>query len=114
MEHWPTELHLPTEVWDRDAHDKWVSKGKLDATDRANAEVERLLAMVQREAGERLAAGIAAARAAAPSMLQRSSGRPKTASATTPWPASACRGRAPVASGVEWCAPKTAPASAPW
>lgn len=44
MEHWPSELHLPGPVWDREAHDKWSSAGGLDLPVRANAEVERLLA----------------------------------------------------------------------
>jgi len=43
MEHWPTELHLPAEVWDRDARERWTSKGELDVAARARAEVERLL-----------------------------------------------------------------------
>ena len=43
MEHWPRELHLPADVWDRDARERWASKGELDVTARATAEVERLL-----------------------------------------------------------------------
>jgi len=43
LAHWPTELHLPGEVWDRDARERWTSRGKLDTTARATAEVERLL-----------------------------------------------------------------------
>ncbi len=44
LEHWPTELYLPGEVMDRDARDKWTSKGELDVPARATAEVERHLA----------------------------------------------------------------------
>jgi trimethylamine--corrinoid protein Co-methyltransferase len=44
MEHWPTELHLPGPVWDRDAYDGWASKAELDLPARATAEVDRLLA----------------------------------------------------------------------
>jgi trimethylamine--corrinoid protein Co-methyltransferase len=47
MEHWPTALHLPGPVWDRDAHDAWVAKGELDITARATAEVDRLLEAYQ-------------------------------------------------------------------
>jgi len=43
MQHWPTELHLPGPVWDRDARDAWAAKGELDIVARATAEVERLL-----------------------------------------------------------------------
>jgi len=43
MQHWPTELHLPGPVWDRDARDAWEAKGELDIAARATAEVERLL-----------------------------------------------------------------------
>jgi trimethylamine--corrinoid protein Co-methyltransferase len=43
MEHWPSELHLPGDVWDRDTRERWTSKGGLDVTTRASAEVERLL-----------------------------------------------------------------------
>jgi trimethylamine--corrinoid protein Co-methyltransferase len=43
MAHWPSELHLPGPVWDRDAYDAWSSKGEQDIVDRATAEVERLL-----------------------------------------------------------------------
>ena len=43
MTHWPTELHLPGPVWDRDAFDAWAAKGELDIVARANAEVDRLL-----------------------------------------------------------------------
>ncbi len=47
MEHWPTALHLPGPVWDRDARDAWVAKGESDISARATAEVERLLAAYQ-------------------------------------------------------------------
>lgn len=47
MEHWPEELYLPGQVWDRDARDKWSSKGELDVLARAVAEVERHLAAWQ-------------------------------------------------------------------
>jgi len=47
MEHWPSELYLPGEVIDRDARDKWTSKGELDVPARATAEVERHLAAWQ-------------------------------------------------------------------
>ena len=43
MEHWPTALHLPGPAWDRDARDTWVSRGELDISARATAEVDRLL-----------------------------------------------------------------------
>lgn len=42
-EHWPSELYLPGEAWDRDARDGWAARGLLDATARATAQVERLL-----------------------------------------------------------------------
>ncbi len=43
MKHWPTALHLPGPVWDRDARDTWASKGELGIGARATAEVDRLL-----------------------------------------------------------------------
>ena len=43
MDHWPTALHLPGPVWDRDARDAWAAKGELDIKARATAEVDRLL-----------------------------------------------------------------------
>jgi trimethylamine--corrinoid protein Co-methyltransferase len=43
MAHWPSELHLPGPVWDRDAYDAWAGKGERDIVSRAAAEVERLL-----------------------------------------------------------------------
>ena len=43
-EHWPSALHLPGRVWDRDARDGWAAKGQQDIGARAAAEVERLLA----------------------------------------------------------------------
>lgn len=47
MGHWPAELYLPGETWDRDARERWTSRGELDVTARATAEVERLLAAYQ-------------------------------------------------------------------
>ena len=47
MQHWPTELHLPGPVWDRDARDAWAAKGELDITTRASAQVDRLLEAYQ-------------------------------------------------------------------
>lgn len=44
MRHWPTELHLPEAVIDRDNRDRWTAAGALDTQDRATAEVERRLA----------------------------------------------------------------------
>ncbi|CAN5839875.1 trimethylamine methyltransferase family protein [soil metagenome] len=44
LSHWPSELYLPGPVIDRDAREKWASKGGLDVPARATAEVERLLA----------------------------------------------------------------------
>ena len=44
LEHWPSELYLPGEVIDRDARDRWTTKGELDVVARATAEVDRLLA----------------------------------------------------------------------
>jgi trimethylamine--corrinoid protein Co-methyltransferase len=43
MKHWPSELHLPSPVWDRDAYSAWSAAGELDIEARATAEVERLL-----------------------------------------------------------------------
>jgi trimethylamine--corrinoid protein Co-methyltransferase len=44
MANWPTALHLPGPVWDRDAREPWTAKGEQDIETRATAEVERLLA----------------------------------------------------------------------
>jgi len=44
LDHWPSELYLPGAVIDRDAREKWASRGSLDVPARATAEVERLLA----------------------------------------------------------------------
>jgi trimethylamine--corrinoid protein Co-methyltransferase len=43
MAHWPSELYLPGPAWDRDARERWASKGELDVVARATAEVDRLL-----------------------------------------------------------------------
>ncbi|MEO5704155.1 MAG: trimethylamine methyltransferase family protein [Candidatus Limnocylindrales bacterium] len=42
--HWPTELYLPSRVYDRDNREAWTRAGALDANQRAIAEVERRLA----------------------------------------------------------------------
>ena len=44
LAHWPAELYLPGPVVDRDARERWQSKGAPDLPARATAEVERLLA----------------------------------------------------------------------
>ncbi len=42
--HWPTELHLPNPVVDRDNRESWLKAGGLDMERRATADVERRLA----------------------------------------------------------------------
>jgi trimethylamine--corrinoid protein Co-methyltransferase len=43
-QHWPSELYLPSRVFDRDNREAWTKAGALDAAQRATAEVERRLA----------------------------------------------------------------------
>jgi trimethylamine---corrinoid protein Co-methyltransferase len=45
--HWPTELYLPSRIWERDNRENWVKAGALDTAARATAEVERRLAAYQ-------------------------------------------------------------------
>ena len=42
--HWPTELYLPSRVFDRDNRENWTTAGAPDANRRAIAEVDRRLA----------------------------------------------------------------------
>jgi trimethylamine---corrinoid protein Co-methyltransferase len=46
-EHWPSELYLPSRLWDRDNRENWAKAGGNDAYARAVAEVDRRLAMYQ-------------------------------------------------------------------
>jgi trimethylamine--corrinoid protein Co-methyltransferase len=43
-QHWPSELYLPSRVFDRDNRENWAKAGGLDANQRATAEVDRRLA----------------------------------------------------------------------
>jgi trimethylamine--corrinoid protein Co-methyltransferase len=52
LAHWPDELYLPGSVIDRDARERWGSKGALDTQARAVVEVERLLAAWQPSASD--------------------------------------------------------------
>src|SRR5215212_9132014 len=42
--HWPSELYLPSRLWDRDNRENWAKAGGLDAHRRAVVDVERRLA----------------------------------------------------------------------
>ncbi len=44
LEHWPSELYLPSAVVERDNRENWTKAGALDAAQRATAEVDRRLA----------------------------------------------------------------------
>ena len=44
MAHWPTELHLPSRIWERDNRENWIRAGSLDTAARATVEVDRRLA----------------------------------------------------------------------
>jgi trimethylamine--corrinoid protein Co-methyltransferase len=44
LEHWPTELYLPSAIVDRDNRENWTKKGATDAHARAVSEVDRRLA----------------------------------------------------------------------
>ena len=44
LEHWPSELYLPSPVVERDNRKNWTKAGALDAAQRATAEVDRRLA----------------------------------------------------------------------
>jgi trimethylamine--corrinoid protein Co-methyltransferase len=41
---WPTELYLPSRIWERDNRENWVKSGTGDTAARATADVERRLA----------------------------------------------------------------------
>ncbi len=45
--HWPTTLHLPSRVWERDNRENWVKAGAPDTYARCVAEVDRRLAAYQ-------------------------------------------------------------------
>jgi trimethylamine--corrinoid protein Co-methyltransferase len=45
--HWPTELYLPSRIWERDNRENWVKAGASDTAARATAEVDRRLAAYQ-------------------------------------------------------------------
>ena len=45
--HWPSELYLPSRIWERDNRENWVKAGSLDTAARATAEVVRRLAAYQ-------------------------------------------------------------------
>jgi trimethylamine--corrinoid protein Co-methyltransferase len=45
--HWPTELYLPTRIWERDNRENWLKSGGADTAARAVAEVDRRLAAYQ-------------------------------------------------------------------
>jgi trimethylamine---corrinoid protein Co-methyltransferase len=42
--HWPSELYLPSRIWERDNRENWIKAGSLDTAARATAEVDRRLA----------------------------------------------------------------------
>ncbi len=42
--HWPTELYLPSRVWERDNRENWINAGGHDTAARCVAEVDRRLA----------------------------------------------------------------------
>jgi trimethylamine--corrinoid protein Co-methyltransferase len=44
MANWPSELYLPSRIWERDNRENWVKAGALDSMARATAEVDRRLA----------------------------------------------------------------------
>ena len=44
---WPTELYLPSRIWERDNRENWVKSGTGDTFARATAEVDRRLAAYQ-------------------------------------------------------------------
>ena len=44
---WPTELYLPSRIWERDNRENWVKSGAADTAGRATAEVDRRLAAYQ-------------------------------------------------------------------
>jgi trimethylamine--corrinoid protein Co-methyltransferase len=45
--HWPSELYLPSRIWERDNRENWVKAGSPDTAARATAEVDRRLAAYQ-------------------------------------------------------------------
>ncbi len=45
--HWPTELYLPSRVWERDNRENWVKAGAPDTAARCVAETDRRLAAYQ-------------------------------------------------------------------
>ncbi len=45
--HWPSTLHLPSRVWERDNRENWVKAGAPDTAARCVAEVDRRLAAYQ-------------------------------------------------------------------
>ncbi|MBI2777783.1 MAG: trimethylamine methyltransferase family protein [Chloroflexi bacterium] len=45
--HWPTELYLPSRVWERDNRENWEKSGAADTNARCIAEVDRRLAAYQ-------------------------------------------------------------------
>ncbi|HEX5590739.1 MAG TPA: trimethylamine methyltransferase family protein [Candidatus Limnocylindrales bacterium] len=45
--HWPTELYLPSRLWERDNRENWVKAGAADTAERAAVEVDRRLAAYQ-------------------------------------------------------------------
>ncbi|MEO7664040.1 MAG: trimethylamine methyltransferase family protein [Candidatus Limnocylindrales bacterium] len=45
--HWPTELYLPSRVWERDNRENWQKSGGADTAARCAAEVDRRLAAYQ-------------------------------------------------------------------
>ncbi len=45
--HWPSTLHLPSRVWERDNRENWVKAGAPDTYARCVAEVDRRLAAYQ-------------------------------------------------------------------
>lgn len=44
---WPTALHLPGRIWERDTRENWTRAGALDTAARCTAEVDRRLAAYQ-------------------------------------------------------------------
>jgi len=45
--HWPSSLHLPSRVWERDTRENWMKAGAPDTYARCVAEVDRRLAAYQ-------------------------------------------------------------------
>ena len=95
LEHWPTELYLPSAVVDRDNRENWTKAGALDAAQRATAEVDRRLAAYRPLETDPAIDARAAPRSSGPGCVEqdrparRSRRRPSRPSSTTRPPAAA-------------------------